>query len=124
MLPAKLAVADLFDKIRLKPSRYVPLLIVDLWLRDVDGRPIKANKRLASEIGITNPMRGRRQLPRPVMKPMTGGPMRYDRAPHAIIHPIEFALFSRGRCSPIIVKTIGVTIAAPTPLRGQDISIK
>lgn len=124
ILPAKQAVADLFDKIRLKLFRYVPLPIAGWRLRDVDGRPTKANKRLASEIGITNPKRVKRQPPRPAMKPMTGGPMTYDRPPQAIINPIAFALFSKGRCSPISVTTIGATIAVPTPLRGYDISIK
>lgn len=123
-LPAKQAVADLFAKISVKFPREAVLLVAGWWLYDVDGRLIKANKRLASEIGRTNAKRTKRQPPRSAMKPMIGAPMTYDRAPLATIQPIAFVRFSNGKCSPISVIAIGVTMAVPIPLREYDISIK
>jgi len=92
-------------------------------LRDVDGRLRKAKIRLATETGITNPKRAERQPPMSAMKPITGAPTIYDRDEAAIIQPTAFALFSKGKCSPIRVRTIGKTIAIPTPLREYNVCI-
>jgi hypothetical protein len=73
--------------------------------------------RLATETGITNPKRTERQPPMSAMKPIAGAPTIYDRDAAAIIQPTAFALFSKGKCSPIRVRVIGKTIAVPTPLR-------
>ena len=83
----------------------------------MDGKLIKANKRLASRTGITNPMIARRHPPRLAIEAIMGAPMTNDKAPPAIIHPIALALFSKEKYSPISVTHIGETIAHPSPLR-------
>ncbi len=62
-------------------------------------------------------MKAKRQPPESAIRPMTGAPIEYDRDAPALVHPTAFILFSKGKCSPISAKAIGMTVAVAKPVR-------